>query len=72
MVEIELASRMLTPLFSLNQVQLLDDLFRDEYLSDDIATTVYKKLGIPTDLIAPSPDGRPIRLIEGRPIREWM
>jgi uncharacterized protein (DUF1501 family) len=45
---------------------------KDEYLSEDIATTIYAKLGIPTDLIAHSPDGRPIRLIEGRPIREWM
>ena len=45
---------------------------KDEYLSADIATTVYKKLGIPHDLIANSPDGRPIRLIEGKPIREWM
>ncbi len=45
---------------------------QDEYFSDDIATTVYEKLGIPHDLIAQSPDGRPVRLIEGRPIREWM
>jgi hypothetical protein len=45
---------------------------RDEYNSSDIATTVYKKLGIPHDLIAYSPDGRPVRLIEGRPIHEWM
>lgn len=44
----------------------------DEYWSDDIATTIYKKLGIPHDLIARAPDGRPIRLIEGKPIREWM
>ena len=45
---------------------------RDEYWSDDIATTIYTKLGIPHDLIAHAPDGRPIRLIEGKPIREWM
>jgi hypothetical protein len=45
---------------------------RDEYWSDDIATTIYMKLGIPQDLIAHALDGRPIRLIEGRPIREWM
>ena len=45
---------------------------RDEYLSADIATTVYSKLGIPHDLIADTPDGRPIRLIEGREIKEWM
>ncbi len=44
---------------------------QDEYKSDDIATTVYSKLGIPADLIAHSPDGRPVRLIEGQPIVEW-
>jgi hypothetical protein len=44
----------------------------NEYLSADIATTIYKKLGIPEDLIAHSPDGRPVRLIEGKPIKEWM
>ena len=45
---------------------------KDEYWSDDIATTIYLKLGIPHELIAQAPDGRPIRLIEGKPIREWM
>ena len=45
---------------------------KDEYLSADIATTIYMKLGIPHDLIAQSPDGRPVRLIEGHPIKEWM
>lgn len=45
---------------------------KDEYLTEDLATTIYSKLGIPTDLIAPAPDGRPIRLIEGREIKEWM
>jgi hypothetical protein len=45
---------------------------KDEYLTEDIATTIYSKLGIPTDLIAHAPDGRPIRLIEGREIKEWM
>ncbi|MEQ1829755.1 MAG: DUF1501 domain-containing protein [Pirellula sp.] len=45
---------------------------KDEYFSDDIATTVYAKLGIPHDLIVQSPDNRPIRLIEGKPIKEWM
>ena len=38
----------------------------------DIAATVYHKLGIPTDLIAQAPDGRPVRLIEGHPIKEWV
>jgi hypothetical protein len=45
---------------------------RDEYTTDDIATTIYAKLGIPTDLMVEAADGRPIRLIEGRTIREWM
>lgn len=45
---------------------------KDEYLSEDIASTIFAKLGIPTDLIVQSPDDRPIRLIEGRLIREWM
>ena len=44
---------------------------KNEYHSADIATTVYKKLGIPHDLIATSPDGRPVQLIEGKPIKEW-
>src|SRR5260370_28848 len=33
----------------------------NEYFSDDIAATVYTKLGIPLDLITETPDGRPIR-----------
>jgi hypothetical protein len=45
---------------------------RDEYFSEDIAATIYTKLGIPLDLIHTSPDGRPMRLNEGRPIREWV
>ena len=45
---------------------------KDEYYSDDIAATIYTKLGIPADLMARSPDGRPVRLIEGKLIREWM
>jgi uncharacterized protein (DUF1501 family) len=44
---------------------------KDEYKTDDIASTIYMKLGIPPELVAHSPDGRPVRLIEGRPIREW-
>ena len=45
---------------------------RDEYKTQDIAVTVYEKLGMPHDLIAQAPDGRPVRLIEGHPIKEWM
>src|SRR5204863_2270543 len=33
-----------------------------EYLSEDVAATVYTKLGIPLDLITYTPDERPIRL----------
>jgi len=45
---------------------------RDEYFSQDIAATIYAKLGIPLDLILQSTDGRPVRLNEGRVIQEWM
>lgn len=44
----------------------------DEYFTEDIAATIYTKLGIPLDLITVTPDGRPIRLNEGRVIKEWM
>lgn len=44
---------------------------RDEYYSEDIGATVFHKLGIPHDLTVTSPDGRPVRLNEGRVIREW-
>jgi uncharacterized protein (DUF1501 family) len=45
---------------------------KDEYHSENIAATVYHKLGIPLELIAYSADGRPVRLIEGEPIKEWV
>jgi uncharacterized protein (DUF1501 family) len=45
---------------------------QNEYFTEDIAATIYTKLGIPLDLITHTPDGRPIRLNEGRPIREWV
>ncbi len=45
---------------------------RDEYFTEDIGATIYTKLGIPLDLITMTPDGRPIRLNEGRLIREWV
>ncbi|MFM9960352.1 MAG: DUF1501 domain-containing protein [Planctomycetaceae bacterium] len=45
---------------------------KGQYLSEDIAATIYSKLGLPLDLIVQSPDGRPIRLLEGHPIKEWM
>jgi hypothetical protein len=45
---------------------------KDEYFTEDIAHLVYLKLGLPVDLVAHAPDGRPVRLIEGHPIREWL
>lgn len=44
---------------------------RNEYFSEDIAATVYAKLGIPYDMVVHAPDGRPYRLNTGRKIREW-
>lgn len=43
----------------------------DEYYSEDIGMTVYDKLHIPHEATAISPDGRPVRLLEGNVIREW-
>jgi hypothetical protein len=43
-----------------------------EYFTEDIAATIYTKLGIPLDLITITPEGRPVRLNEGRLIREWV
>ncbi|MCA9165037.1 MAG: DUF1501 domain-containing protein, partial [Planctomycetales bacterium] len=43
-----------------------------EYYPSDIAATIYAKLGIPLDKIHIAPDGRPMRLCEGRPIPELM
>jgi Protein of unknown function (DUF1501) len=45
---------------------------QNEYFTEDVGATVYTKLGIPLDSVTMTPDGRPIRLNEGRPIREWM
>lgn len=46
---------------------------KDEYLSADIAATIYEKVGIPHDLMLSNPlDGRPMMLNEGRVIKEWM
>ncbi|HJT76173.1 MAG TPA: DUF1501 domain-containing protein [Gemmataceae bacterium] len=45
---------------------------QNEYFTEDVAATIYTKLGIPLDLITQTPDGRPIRLNEGVPIREWL
>jgi hypothetical protein len=45
---------------------------RDQYYTDDIAATIFHKLGIPLDLVVQSPDGRPVRINEGHPIRQWV
>ena len=45
---------------------------RNEYTTDDVAATISATLGLPLDLVVTAPDGRPVRLIEGRPIREWI
>jgi hypothetical protein len=44
----------------------------NEYFTEDVAATIYTKLGIPLDLITYTPDARPIRLNEGRVIKEWV
>ena len=44
----------------------------NEYNTEHVVATMYKKLGLPLDLTLTASDGRPVRLIEGEPIREWM
>ncbi|MGE5193741.1 MAG: DUF1501 domain-containing protein [Deltaproteobacteria bacterium] len=44
----------------------------NEYHTEHVAATIYTKLGLPLDLTVQIIDGRPIRLIEGEPIREWL
>jgi hypothetical protein len=34
--------------------------------------TIYHKLGLPLDLVVQAVDGRPVRLIEAEPVREWV
>lgn len=45
---------------------------KNEYFSEDVMATMYHKLGLPEDLHAQSPDGRPVKLLEGRVIKEWV
>lgn len=46
---------------------------KDEYVSADIAATIFEKVGIEHDMVMHSAlDGRPIVLNEGRVIKEWM
>ncbi|MBD3673645.1 MAG: DUF1501 domain-containing protein [Planctomycetaceae bacterium] len=44
---------------------------QNEYYSDDLGATIYRKLGLPADLTVHAPDGRPVRLNAGRIIEEW-
>ena len=44
---------------------------KNEYYSEDVMATMYHKLGLPEDLHAQAPDGRPVKLLEGRVIKEW-
>lgn len=43
-----------------------------EYYPEDIAATIYTKLGVPLETIHHTPDGRPISLCDGKVIRELM
>ncbi|GIX03636.1 MAG: hypothetical protein KatS3mg113_0642 [Planctomycetaceae bacterium] len=45
---------------------------RHEYFTEDVVTTIYHLLGLPIDLHVQAPDGRPVRLVEGRLIKEWV
>ena len=42
-----------------------------ETFTEDVAATIYTRLGIPLDLTTYTPDERPIRLNEGKPIKGW-
>lgn len=45
---------------------------KNQYFTGDIAATIYQKLGLPLDLLVYAPDGRPIPLVEGNVIREFV
>lgn len=45
---------------------------RNQYYTEDVAATMYTKLGIRPDQMLQASDGRPVRLNEGHLIREWM
>lgn len=45
---------------------------RNEYFTEDVVATIYHKLGLPSDLHVYAPDGRPVNLISGKLIREWV
>jgi uncharacterized protein (DUF1501 family) len=43
-----------------------------EYFTEQVMATIYHKLGLPLDLVVQAVDGRPVRLIEAEPVREWV
>lgn len=43
-----------------------------EVFTENVVATIYHKLGLPLDLTVTAADGRPIRLIEGEPVQEWV
>jgi uncharacterized protein (DUF1501 family) len=43
----------------------------NEYHSEDLGATIFRKLGLPADLHVYAPDGRPVVLNKGRIIEEW-
>ena len=43
-----------------------------ELFTENVVATIYHKLGLPLDLTVTAADGRPIRLIEGEPVPEWV
>lgn len=43
-----------------------------EYYSNDVAATIYTKLGIPLETVHTIPDGRPVQVCDGRVIPELM
>ncbi|MBI1349150.1 DUF1501 domain-containing protein [bacterium] len=45
---------------------------RNEYFTEDVVATIYHKLGLPSDLHVYAPDGRPVNLVGGKLIREWV
>lgn len=47
-------------------------ILRNAYTTEDVAATLYTKIGIRPDHTLQSSDGRPVRLNEGHVIREWM
>lgn len=43
-----------------------------EYYANDVAATIYRKLGIPLDTLHVTPDGRPMQVCDGRVIPPLM